>query len=396
MFQREAFNQLLKHVDNEFVKIITGVRRSGKSYLLLLLNDYLLAQKKQVLYINFEAIEFLNINTADVLMTYIQAHVKLDEKVYFLFDEIQLVKDWERVVNGLRVSYNADIYMTGSNAQMLSGQLSTLLSGRYVTLEVFPLSYLEFLNFKGATTSTPTLWREYRGFGAFPALPSISDETVKSTVLDGIFDTILLKDVAMNQNIKNTELLRRVALYLFDVAGNPVSSKKITDSINDELRRKNESISASTITGILDALTNAYIFYKAQRYDIRGKERLKTLSKYYPVDTGLRNQALGRRDLNRGSQLETIVYLELLRRGYQVFVGKYNDKEIDFVAQRMNETLYVQVALEIPEGSTRETDDLLHLPDNYEKILILDTMPDSAEIDGVKVVNVVEWLLDKR
>jgi hypothetical protein len=296
------------------------------------------------------------------------------------------------VINGLRVAFDCDLYITGSNAKMLSGELATYLSGRYVEIPVLPLSFQEFIRFKhsDASVSTEELFRSYLETGSFPSVALLENSELTDTVLQGIFDSILLKDVSLRGNIKDTSLLLRIVAFLFDAAGSPVSSNSIAHSLTSAGRKT----SNETVEKYLELLTDAFIFYQSKRFDIRGKEQLKTLSKYYPVDPGLRNCITGRNRSNWGQQIENVVYLELIRRGYQVSTGKMNDQEIDFVCTRQNQTLYVQVAWELPRKSDRETGNLLRIPDNHEQILITGSKMDSGTIDGIRCIYIIDFLLD--
>ncbi|MDR0691090.1 MAG: ATP-binding protein, partial [Streptococcaceae bacterium] len=306
--------------------------------------------------------------------------------------EIQEVDEWQLVVNSLRLDFNSDIYLTGSNASILSGELSTYLAGRYVEIKVYPLSFQEFLDFKGDATfkNVQTYYHEYRKFGSFPSVVLQSDEKIKVDVLSGILDSILIRDVSLRDQKIDVPLLIKLTKYLFDIIGQIFSSKKVLGIL------KNEQLSSSfvTINNYLSWLIRSFLFYKAERYDIRGKERLRTRGKYYTIDLGLRNQTLQDSEQNRGSQLENMVYLELLRRGYQVFVGKYDAKEIDFVARKRDEVIYFQVTAEIPRKSTRETDNLLYLPTGYAKKIIVENYNDVGTIEGIPVVHILDFLLE--
>jgi predicted AAA+ superfamily ATPase len=396
MIERPTYVSWLKKAkDTEFIKVITGVRRSGKSMILEMARRMIEeAGSQNILQMNFESQAFLTIKKGEDLAAFIQsAEFDRHQKVYFLFDEIQEVEGWQKVINSLRVDYDADIYITGSNAKLLSGELATYLSGRYVELKVFPLSfkeYLSFIDFDARSKSPDVVFNDYVTWGGFPMLPGLADDQIKQSVSEGIFDSILLKDVALRGEVRDRELLLRVVDFLLDNIGKPLSSTNIANS----LKNYNVKTTNSSVDRYLNLLRDALLFYRAQRYDIRGKERLKTLGKYYVVDTGLRNQQLGKtfRD-NRGNQLENIVFVELQRRGYQVFVGKYDTKEIDFVALKAGRYEYFQVTYQLPENSTREEDNLLKLPDNYRKTIITASRMDVGNIGGIDVVHIVDWLL---
>ena len=395
MIVRERYLEWLKvSKDNEFVKVITGVRRSGKSVILKLYYDYLLSiaiKKENILFFNFEHPDNYSLLESERLYEKLKQRCKgLDGKIYFIFDEIQEVKEWQRLVNGLRVSYDSDIYMTGSNANLLSGELATYLAGRYIELHVYPLSFLEYKSFHenlGLKENLDDLFANYMKWGGFPALPSIIDEKIKVSVLDGIYTSIILKDVATRGNIRELNLLDRVVSYLLDTVGSPISIKKISDTINSDGLKTNPT----SVDKYLELLSESFIFYEVLRYDIRGKQRLKTLAKYYTVDTGIRNTTLGR-ITNLGSQLENIVFIELKRRGYEVFIGKLDSYEVDFVCFKENQIEYFQVAYQLPEGSNREQKNLLKIPDSYKKTILTLNRMNVGVIDGVPVVHIIDWL----
>ncbi|OUZ27898.1 hypothetical protein A5806_002506 [Enterococcus faecium] len=397
MFQRSYYlSKLIEFKDTDFIKIITGVRRSGKSVLLMLYKEYLIkngTDKDHIIYINFESFTYQTINNENVLR---EALTKLiprdDNKIYFLFDEIQLVEGWQRVINGLRVSFNSDIVVTGSNANMLSGEIATLLSGRYIEIPIYPLSFSEFLLFKNIDKNSRLIdqaYEEYEKYGGFPSVV-LADENIKDTILSGIFDTIVLNDVALRSGIKDPAVLKAIIRFLADNVGQLVNSSKIANTL------KSEGIKTSvhTVNRYLDMLENGYLFYRAQQYDIRGRDYLRTNGKYFIVDSGLRRNAIGRRDGNYSNRLENIVYIELLKRGYTIDVGRLDNKEIDFIAKKLDETVYIQVTYELPQNN-HETDNLLHIKDNYKKIVITGRYYDTTQIDGIHIIYIVDWLLGK-
>jgi hypothetical protein len=385
--RRNYLDKLIKYIDTEFVKLITGVRRSGKSFLLKMLEEHLHKQNKKTIYLNFEHPDTFGIQTADNLYEFIKTQVRTDERVYFLFDEIAEVDNWQKLINGLRIAFNCDIYITGSNANMLSGELATYLSGRYVEIKVFPLSLLELKDFT-EKDSIDLYLQEYIKYGGFPSVVLTKDEQMKSDILKGIYNSILLKDVSIRGNITQIDVLMKLSLYLLDNIGKSVSSSKISNFF----KSMNQVVKPETINKYLQLLENAFIFYKATRYDIRGKEHLKTLGKYYVVDLGLKNIMLGRMNSNLGSMIENIVYLKLIHEGWNVFVGKYDDLEIDFVCFKDNYTKYVQVTLSMPVNSTRETDNLLLVKDNYERVIVTYDYKDVGVIDGIKIVHLTSFL----
>jgi len=374
-------------MDTEFVKLITGVRRSGKSFLLKMLEEHLHKQNRKTIYLNFEHPDTFSIQTADKLYEFIKTQVITDERVYFLFDEIGEVDNWQKLINGLRIAFNCDIYITGSNANMLSGELATYLSGRYIEIKVYPLSLVELKEFTEEVSIDQYL-QEYIKYGGFPSVVLTKDDQMKSDILKGIYSSILLKDVSIRGNITQIDVLMKLSLYLLDNIGKSVSSSKISNYF----KSMNQVVKPETINKYLRLLENAFIFYKATRYDIRGKEHLKTLGKYYVVDLGLKNIMLGRMNSNLGSMIENIVYLKLINDGWHVFVGKYDDLEIDFVCFKDTYTKYVQVTSSMPLNSTRETDNLLHVKDNYERIIVTYDYKDVGVIDGIKIVHLTTFL----
>lgn len=397
MKMREKYlKTLIRFQDTEFVKVISGVRRSGKSFLLLMFMNHLREigiMEKNIVYLNFEHPDSSSLKSASALYDHLKSRVIGSERTYFLFDEIQEVEDWQKVVNGLRVAFNSDIYITGSNASLLSGELATYLSGRYVEIKVLPLSFGEYLEFKEYENEMkyPSYLNEFMENGGFPAVTLLSDPSMIDNVLQSLFDSILLKDVCLRGAIKDANLLFRVVKFLLDNVGNPVSSSSIAQSLSSSGRKTTNE----TIDRYLSLLEDAFVFYKTERYDIRGKERLKTLGKYYVVDLGLRNAILGKNRGNYGPQMENLVYLELKRRGFEVAVGKLNDTEIDFVCTSPQKTIYLQVAYQMPKDNPREIANLLNIPDNYEKILVVGRKEDSGTWEGVKILYVIDFLLDE-
>lgn len=397
MFERpEYLNQLIKFKDTDFIKVITGVRRSGKSVLLMLFQEHLMQEgvpDDHIIYMNFESFEYQRITTEEKFREKLNDLLPKDrKKVYLLFDEIQVVEGWQRVINGLRVSFDSDIVITGSNANMLSGELATLLSGRYIEIPIYPFSFKEFLSVKGIEPSSRKVdiaYNEYEKYGGFPSV-TIAEESIKDTILSGIFDTIVLNDVALRSGIKDPAVLKSIISFLADNVGQLVNTSRIVNTL------KSEGIETTnhTVNRYLDLLESGYLFYRIKQYDIRGREYLRTNGKYFIVDTGLRRNAVGRKDGNYSNRLENIVYIELLRRGYTVDVGKLDTKEIDFVARRLDETLYVQVTYELPNNS-HETDNLLHIKDNYKKIVVTGKYHDIEQIDGIPIVYIADWLLEK-
>lgn len=397
MFQRPTYlKQIIQFKDSDFIKIITGVRRSGKSVLLMLFKEYLLQEQvpeDHIIYMNFESFDYQTIITEEKFREKLNELMPKDnKKIYLLFDEIQVVEGWQRVVNGIRVSFDSDITITGSNAKMLSGELATLLSGRYVEIPIYPLSFQEFLSVKGIerdSREVDSAYNEYEKYGGFPSAV-ISEESIKDTILSGIFDTIVLNDVALRAGVKDPTALKSIIRFLSDNVGQLVNASKIVNTLKSE----GVETTTHTVNRYLDLLENGYLFYRAKQYDIRGREYLRTNGKYFIVDSGLRRNAVGRKDGNYSNRLENIVYIELKRRGYTVDVGKINSKEIDFIARKLDETFYVQVAYELP-NNTHETDNLLNIKDNYKKIVVTGRYYDVEQIDGIPIIYIADWLLSE-
>lgn len=397
MFQRPVYlNQLIQLQDSDFIKVITGVRRSGKSVLLMLYKEYLKKEniaEDHIIYMNFESFEYQTITTEEKFRQQLSELIPKDgQRIYLLLDEIQAVDGWQRVVNGIRVSFNSNIVITGSNASMLSGELATLLSGRYIEIPIYPFSFAEFLNVKGIEPNSrkvDSAYNEYEKYGGFPSVV-IAEESIKDTILSGIFDTIVLNDVALRAGVKDVVVLKSMIRFLADNVGQLVNASKIVNTL------KNEGIETTihTVNRYLDLLENGYLFYRVKQYDIRGREYLRTNGKYFIVDSGLRRNAVGRKDGNYSNRLENIVYIELLRRGYTVDVGRLDSKEIDFIARKLDETLYVQVAYELP-NNTHETDNLLKIKDNYKKIIITGRYYEVEQVEGIPIIYIVDWLLEE-
>ena len=400
MIIRENYIKRLKaYKDNKLIKVVTGIRRCGKSTLLLLFRDYLLqigVDEENIISINFELMEYDEIRDYKVLYQLIKSRLPQTGKCYILLDEIQQVKNWEKTVNSLNVEADVDIYITGSNAYLLSSEISTQLSGRYVEIKMLPLSFQEFLQFE----HLPSDWtmadkfNQYLKFGSLPAVTTLpQDNTTVNEFLLGIYNTVIVKDVISRNNIKDMALLEQVLKFVINNTGSIISANKISGYISSQ--SKGEATKASTISSYLGMLENAYIIYQVSRYDIKGKEMLKTLSKYYVVDTGIRNMLIGYSDNDMGHILETVVYFELLRRGYQVFIGKWYDSEVDFLAVRQDEKKYYQVTYSMMDESVkqRELAPLMAINDNYEKAILSMDKTYITDYEGIQFQNIIDFLL---
>jgi len=394
MILREKYLKRIEPmIDTEFIKIISGVRRSGKSFLLMMIKELLLEkgiEENQIVYLNFENPENYKLQTSDCLYDYLKNYVVSEKKSYLLFDEIQEVEGWQKLINGLRVAFDSDIYLTGSNASLLSGEMATYLTGRYIEIKVLPLSFDEYLTFKGYEKyQGEKYFRDYLEYGGFPSVVLQNDVQLKKDVLAGIYNSILFRDVATRTVIREPEILERIAIFLLDNIGQLISTNKIANTIRSTGRK----ISNNTVESYVSLLENSFLFYKVKRYDIRGKEYLSNQAKYYTVDLGFVLSQVKKVNSNRGSRIENLVFLELIRRGYDVFVGKYDAKEIDFVAMKPDETLYIQVTEQIPETSNRETQNLLHLPTGHRKLLITSNWDDVGQHEGIPIIHISEFLL---
>lgn len=385
--------------DTEFIKVITGVRRSGKSTLLLMFKDYLLnngIKEENIIHINFESAMYDDIKDYKDLYKYIKNLIK-KEKTYLLLDEVQNVKSWEKAINSFNVDFNIDIYITGSNAYLLSSELSTLLSGRYIEIKMYPLSFKEYLTFNNYDENNlEDKFNEYLKYGGLPAITTIknNNELVLSYLSD-IYNTIVKKDIIDRNNIKDTALLENIIKFLSNNIGSPISSTKISDYLNSN--KIAEKSNHQTIDNYLNMLEKSFIMYKAERTDIKSKSLLKTLGKYYIADTGIRNIILGFRNIDEGHLLENIVYLELLRRGYRVNIGKTNDYEVDFVAENPNNIKYYQVVQTLKDEKVRQRElrSLECIDDNYEKTILTMDKSINTDYNGIKVINIIDWLINE-
>lgn len=392
MVQRKRYlDKLIKARDKQIIKVVTGVRRCGKSTLLQQFQAYLRQQgveDKQIISLNFERLENEPLLEYHALYEHIRQRLVPGQMTYIFLDEIQAVPDFQKAVDSLFVLEHTDLYITGSNAHMLSGDLATLLSGRYMEIQMLPLSFGEYLELTGGDRRD--VWNRYFVNGAFPYTARIEEEEVRRDYLQGIYHTVLLKDIVERKRIQDVSLLESVVRFLFDNVGNIVSSKKIADSLTSFGRKT----TSATVENYIHALEEAFILYRAGRYDIKGKQYLKSLEKYYLVDQGLRSLVSGRKGQDIGHILENIVYLELRRRGYQVSVGKVGSQEIDFVAEKGDERVYYQVSASIldPHTYQREIAPLKAVNDHYPKYIVtLDEVPMGEE--GIRQMNAIEFLL---
>ena len=430
--KRELYLQQMKAFqDTEMIKVITGIRRCGKSSLMKLMADELRnsgKEDKQIIEINFESMRFSEM-TAKEFYDYVAERVLPDKRMYLFFDEVQRINGWENAVNSFRVDFDCDIYITGSNAHLLSSELSTYLSGRYVEIKVLPLSFREFLDFhgyqiterktltgqmkkritdaEGEVCDAKELYEAYARFGGMPMLADVGLEQDRVTAaLDGVYSAVVVRDILEREKrkgqrtITDSLLLRKLMMFLADNIGSTVSATSIGNTLVSEglleAGKRKVKPATHTIQAYIEALKESFIFYEIKRFDIKGREYLKTLGKYYIVDIGLRNYLLGYRDGDTGHILENIIYFELLRRGYDVAIGKLDNKEVDFIATKTDEKKYIQVteSMTAPETRERELAPLEKISDNYEKIVIAMDPGLLQDQGGIKIVSAIDFLLE--
>lgn len=430
--KRELYLQQLKAFqDTDMIKVITGIRRCGKSSLMRLMADELRSsgkEDKQIIEINFESMRFSEM-TVKEFYDYIADRVLPEKRMYLFFDEVQRIEGWENAVNSFRVDFDCDIYITGSNAHLLSSELSTYLSGRYVEIKMLPLSFREFLDFhgyqiterksltgqmkkritdaEGEVYDAKELYEAYAKFGGMPMLADVGLEQDKVTAaLDGVYSAVVVRDILEREKrkgqrtITDSLLLRKLMMFLADNIGSTVSATAIgntlaSEGLMEDGKRKAKP-ATHTIQAYIEALKESFIFYEIKRFDIKGREYLKTLGKYYIVDIGLRNYLLGYRDGATGHILENIIYFDLLRRGYDVAIGKLDNKEVDFIATKTDEKKYIQVTEAMTSSETRERElaPLQKISDNYEKLVIAMDPGMTQDQDGIKIVSAIDFLLE--
>lgn len=393
--RKEYLEKLIAFRDKQVIKIITGVRRCGKSTLMELFQDYLKSQgvlEEQIVAVNLEDYDFYELRNPKKLYTYIKERLVQGKMTYIFLDEIQHCEEFPEVVDSLHIKKDVDIYLTGSNAKMLSSEIATLISGRYVEISMLPLSFKEYVLSTGSTSELARKYTAYVETSSFPyALQLAGQPKELRDYLDGIYNTIVVKDIAQRNKIPDPMMLESVLRFIFDNIGNQLSTKKIADTMTSNGRK----IDVKTVEKYLKALMESYIVYQAKRYNVKGKQHLKTLEKYYAVDIGLRYLLLGTSSSDVGHILENIVFLELLRRGNEVFIGKIDDLEVDFVAMDGKQTTYYQVAASVRDEKTlaRELASLEKISDHYPKIVLtLDEDP-QADYNGIRRINALDWLM---
>lgn len=396
VIRQEYFQKLLGWKDKKIIKVVTGIRRCGKSTLLKMFRDYLMEQgigENQVISINFEDYEYEELCEPKALYQYIKGRLQPGKQMYLFLDEIQNVKNFQRVVDSLFIKDNIDIYMTGSNSYMLSGELATLLTGRYIQIEMLPFSFAEFVQMNGKEDGIEAAYRRYVETSSFPFVSNIaSDSGQIQEYLRSIYDTIILKDIIGRKKITDVMMLESVVRFLADNIGNPLSTKKISDTMTSHGRH----INVRTVESYISAFMESYIVYQAKRYEVKGRQYLKTLEKYYMADIGLRRAMLGSSgQADTGHILENVIYLELLRRGYRVYVGKVDNLEVDFVAMNEEGMRYIQVAASVRDENTlkRELKPLQKIADNYPKCILTLDMDPPADYAGIRRINALDYLL---
>jgi predicted AAA+ superfamily ATPase len=424
-------NRLIAFQDTEPVKVITGIRRCGKSSLLKLMQKHLLEtgiEAQQIISMNFESMKYRDMDV-QAFYNHVKEKVLPDKRMYLFFDELQRLDRWEDAINSFRVDFDCDIYITGSNAYLLSSEYSTYLSGRHVEIKMFPLSFKEFLAFHGYeirerkspggemrkraydAEGEPVEWEElFEAFMHYGGMPGIADVGLVQdrvlTLLDGVYSTVVVRDILERERrrgqrqITDPVLLRKIILFLADNVGNNTSLTSISNTLVSskmlEDRAKQGKPATQTIAAYVNALKEAYLFYEIKRFDIKGKEELKTLGKYYIVDIGLRNFLLGYRDMDTGHMIENVVYFELLRRGYDVAVGKIGSQEIDFIATKDHEKIYFQVTDDMTSELTRQRElaPLKMVRDNYRKVILTMNTNSTASVEGIEIIRLIDFLIE--
>ena len=399
----EYLNQLIQNKDVDLVKIVTGIRRCGKSSLLDLFHQHLLNHgiaDSNIIHMNLESLRYRDLKDYLVFYDYVSERIAKSGKTYLIFDELQVIEHWEKAIESFRLDFDVDIYITGSNAYLLSTEFSTLLSGRYVEIRMLPLSFKEFLDFYefAPDISIEEKFQKYLQFGGMHILREYRFNEARSIqALEGIYSTVILRNILQRNTQSNQGLLHKLMLFLCSNIGSITSPSSIGNVLSNEgnIEGKGKKIASQTVEKYISMLRSAFIFYSVERYDVKGKQLLKTLGKNYIIDLGFRNMLLSYRDADRGHIIENIVFLELIRRDYHVYIGKFKETEIDFVAEKPNDKLYIQVTESMlsPETRERELRPLQMIPDNYEKIVLSMDRNYITSYDGIKSLNLIDWLL---
>lgn len=400
----EYLTQLIQNKDVNLVKIVTGIRRCGKSSLLDLFHQYLSdsgVADSNIIHMNLESLRYRNLTDYLSFYDYVSERIPKAGKTYLIFDELQTIKHWEKAIESFRLDFDVDIYITGSNAYLLSSEFSTLLSGRYVEIRMLPLSFKEFLDFYEfeKIITIEEKFQKYLQFGGMPILREYRfNETRSMQALEGIYSTVVLRDILQRSSQADQNMLHKIMLFLCSNIGSITSPNRIGNVLSAEgdiQSGKGRNIAGKTVDKYISMLSNAFVVFSVERYDVKGRQLLKTLGKNYIIDTGFRNMLLGYRNADRGHILENIVFLELLRRDYRVYIGKVGGLEVDFVAEKPSDKLYIQVteSMQSPETRERELASLRAIPDNYEKIILSMDRDYINSYDGIKALNLIDWLL---
>ena len=392
--RNEYLDELKRWKDKDLIKVITGIRRCGKSTLFELFIDYLKqtgVKDDHIISINLETPEY-DFKDYKELYDYVNDKIKDNDMYYVFLDEVQVIEKFEKAVDGLYIKKNVDEYITGSNAYLLSGELATLLSGRYIEIKMLPLSFKEYADYY-KSDGDEKLYLKYVNSSSMPYALKLDSQDEIDKYLDSIYNTIIVKDIAVRKKISDTGVLRSISEFMFASVGNLLSVKKIADTLTSNGR----TISVHTVESYLNSLVESFIFNKVSRYDIKGKQYLQSGEKYYATDVTMRYALLGRKNIDLGHVLENIVYLELLRRGYKIYVGKFGDREIDFVAENSKGIQYFQVAYTVRDEKTleRELSALEAINDHYPKFILTMDVDPEVDYNGIRKINVLEWLLDK-
>lgn len=400
----QYLNQLIQSKGVDLVKIVTGIRRCGKSSLLDLFHQYLLEKNvpdSHIIHMNMESLRYRNLTDYISFYDYVSKRIDGEGKTYLLFDELQAVNHWEKAIESFRLDFDVDIYITGSNAYLLSSEFSTLLSGRYMEIRMLPLSFKEFLNFYefAVDVTMDEKFQKYLQFGGMPVLREFKfNEARSNQALEGIYSTVILRDILQRNSGADEATLQKIMLFLCSSIGSMISPNSIGKVLSNEgdIRTgKQKNIAGKTVAKYISMLCNAFVFFSVGRYDVKGKQLLKTLGKDYIIDMGFRNMLLGYRDADRGHIIENIVFLELLRRDYRVYIGKVGETGVDFIAEKPDDKVYIQVteSMQSPETRERELRPLRLIPDNYEKTVLSMDRSFIHSYDGIKVENLIDWLL---
>lgn len=400
----EYLNQLIQHRDVDLVKIVTGIRRCGKSSLLDLFHQYLSdsgVPDANIIHMNLESLRYRDLTDYLAFYDFVSERIPKSGKTYLIFDELQAVEHWEKAIESFRLDFDVDIYITGSNAYLLSTEFSTLLSGRYVEIRMLPLSFKEFLAFYefAPSVTTEEKFQRYLQFGGMPILREYQfNEARSNQALEGIYSTVVLRDILQRNNQVDQRILQKIMLFLCSNIGSITSPNNIGNVLSHEgdmQQGSRKNVAGKTVDKYISMLRSAFIFFSVGRYDVKGKQLLKTLGKNYIIDMGFRNILLGYRDADRGHIIENIVFLELIRRDYRVYIGKVGETEIDFVAEKPDDKLYIQVTESMQSSETRERElkPLRMIPDNYEKIVLSMDRNYINSYDGIKSLNLIDWLL---